>query len=886
METAIISTKFHLPFWRNDGVLRARLLDVIQHGFENHKKMTLISAPAGYGKTSLAANWIHENFQKKHEHFHVAWLALDDFDNHPAYFLKYFLSAFRSVEIIDQENLLKLIDQIPSTSPEEIITGFLNEIADLDQKIVFVLDDFHVINNVLIHSTLEYLINYLPQSLHLILLTREDPPLALASMRARGQFTEIRAFDLRFTQEEADAFFSQTMKLELAQEYIETLEYRTEGWAAGLQLAGLALQNLEDPRKFIETFHGSHRYILDYLAEEVIKRQPDEIRDFLIHISIMDRFNAESCEAVTGRKDSQKILEKLEQTNMFVVPLDNERIWYRYHNLFADYLRTEMSKSLQISASKKAAIWFHSHNLITESVRYALLSEDDDFSADMIELAIQKGEAWSEGNLLTIRSWLDALPSTAFKKRPHLCLQASRFFYLSLRFQRAEELLELVDELIKENENSKIENDKLLAMSALFRGSIAAMRGEVGNAFKQITIATSTLPKEDMLAHARACFSLGQAYELNGKTAKAINAYFQSSKKALEAGVRYLAINALSTAGMLQIIQGNLHQASQTCQEALNLSANSRISPTGLCLCVLGSIAYEKFDLNAAEKYVMEGMALSRQGDLKDDIGFGLILLERIKSAQGLHAEALTAVQKASDILHTYEIPRFLTIEKACRARCHFDSGNRSEALSWARNYYENRKKGEFEYLHEFEDLVMIRILLSDETPKELPAILDSLREKAASGGRNQIHIEALLLTALYERSVGKSQDSLKHLEKALQIAEPHGQIRSFLVEGKDLLDLIPRLRNTCSNLVDEILAKSGKKVAEDNKPVDLLPDPLSDQEKNVLQLILSGKSNLEIAETLFISVGTAKWHVHNILRKIGADNRAQAIIRAKELGF
>ena len=186
METAIISTKFHLPFWRNDGVLRARLLDVIQHGFENHKKMTLISAPAGYGKTSLAANWIHENFQKKHEHFHVAWLALDDFDNHPAYFLKYFLSAFRSVEIIDQENLLKLIDQIPSTSPEEIITGFLNEIADLDQKIVFVLDDFHVINNVLIHLTLEYLINYLPQSLHLILLTREDPPLALASMRARG----------------------------------------------------------------------------------------------------------------------------------------------------------------------------------------------------------------------------------------------------------------------------------------------------------------------------------------------------------------------------------------------------------------------------------------------------------------------------------------------------------------------------------------------------------------------------------------------------------------------------------------------------------------------------------------------------------------------------
>ncbi|MDX1378321.1 MAG: hypothetical protein R3307_05690, partial [Anaerolineales bacterium] len=553
MPNRLLETKFHTPIWRSDGVTRSRLLDQLQAGMTEKRKLTLVAAPAGYGKTTLITSWLNSLTESKQ----YVWLSLEKSDNDPARFLIYWATAWNRISDFELENILELLDAPQLPPYQNILDEVINALAHFEEPASLVLDDYHIITNPLIHEILEYFLDHQPSQSHLVIITRSDPPLPLARLRARGQVTEIRASDLRFTEEEAWQFFKQSMQLDITEDTVNALEMRTEGWAVGLQLAALALRNLSDPQDFVETFRGSHRYVLDYLAEEVIRQQRDELREFLIQTSILERFNAESCKAMTGNPNSQSILSELEQANLFLVPLDDERVWYRYHHLFADFLRTELSKTEAENLYRKAALWHEQNDFLPEAVVYATTSGDPDLLADIIDRGLKKDAAWSGGNLALYATWLDALPLQAFASRPELSLNASHILYLLGRFDPAEKHIDQAEKTLHAAPSSD-EKEQLLALASLYRGVLAGVRGDIQQAMERITSAQERIPQEHHLQHARGFYTLGLAYQLSGQFALSVQNYLRSSEKARSAGVVFLAIQALGSAAEVQTSMGQL----------------------------------------------------------------------------------------------------------------------------------------------------------------------------------------------------------------------------------------------------------------------------------------------------------------------------------------
>jgi LuxR family maltose regulon positive regulatory protein len=871
----ILETKFHTPLWRSDGVLRMRLLDRLQAGLVEQRKLTLVSAPAGYGKTSLITSWL----DSLPESTRNTWLSLEKRDNEPARFLSYWVHAWNRVCELPLENIMSLLD-MPQMPPfQGVLDEVINSLAQVSEPAVLVMDDTHAITAPLIHEMLEYFLEHQPHQAHLVIITRADPPLPLARLRARRQMTEIRASDLRFTEEEAGHFFSQSMQLVLEEENIHALEVRTEGWAAGLQLAGLALKNLPDPQKFVETFGGSHRYVLDYLAEEVIHQQSKGVREFLIQTSILERFNAASCEAITGRADSQELLSELEQANMFLIPLDDDRIWYRYHHLFADFLRTELPKTETEELYRKAVLWHEQNDLLSEAVQYAIESSDLDLLADVVDRGLRNDAVWSGGNLTLYTTWLDALPPQAFQSRPILSLNASRILYLSGRFDLAEQQLDQVEETLR-LQHASVENEQLQALALLYRGAIASVKGDTQQAIEKIVLAQKRLPREQHLPHARGFFSLGLAYELSGQTALAVQNYLKSSEEAQAAGVVYPAIHALGAAAQIQISQGQLHQAEQACQQAIQIAGNKRLPPLGLAESILGIIALERNDLDAAKEFLENGIALSRRGGLMDDVILGTAYLSRLHAMQGRESKAFKAIQDVTIIIQGYGVERFNMLAAAHLASLQLITGQAAAAAQWAAQYQAVRAGQS----HEFMDLTLARVLLKTGQPEKALPILDALLEQANAQDRLRTFLEVKILMVLYHRSTKDIPAAVDWLSGALELAAPEGFLRIFLDEGAALMELLPKARQAAPEFADSILAtlqaESGK------SPLDQLPEPLSEQELRVLGLLVEGKTNREIAADLVISVGTAKWHVHNVLQKLGVRNRSQASARARELGF
>jgi len=865
MTDRLLETKFHTPLWRSDGVIRPRLLDQLQAGLREHRKLTLVAAPAGYGKTTLITSWLH-SFSKSSRKI---WLSLEKSDNEPARFLSYWATAWNRISDFVLEDILELLNAPQFPPFQNILDEIVNALVRLEEPTILVLDDYHLITNPLIHEMLEYFLEHQPGRAHLVITTRSDPPLPLARLRARGQMVEIRASDLRFTEKEASHFFNQSMQLVLEEEEIHSLEMRTEGWAVGLQLAALALKNLPDPQSFVETFRGSHRFVLDYLAEEVIRQQRDELRKFLIQTSILERFNAVACEALTENLESKALLSELEQANLFLIPLDDERVWYRYHHLFADFLRTELSKTETEKLYKKAALWHEQNDLLTEAVGYAIESGDPEFLADVIDRGLRKRSIWSGGNLTLYAAWLDALPPTSFQSRPALSLNASHILYLLGRFDLAETQIDQAEQTLQTIVSSP-EKEQMLALASLYRGAIASVRGDTQQAIEKITFAQERLPQERHLQHARGFFSLGLAYEVSGQTAFAIQNYLKSGEEAQSAGVLSLAIHALGAAAQVQI----------TCLQATQVAGGKQLPPLGLVESILGSIALERNDLAAAEEFLQNGIALSHRGGLIDDVILGLLFLARLHAYQGRISDAFEVAQEMNTIIQGFGVERMSMLAAAYIASLQLYTDQESAAAQWAIEYQADRP----DQPHELAELTLVRILLKTGDREDIPSILDALLKQGQAQGRVRTVMEVMILMALFHRAEKDIPVAVDWLSQALGLAAPEGYIRIFLDEGETLLDLLPKAHQAAPELVDTILsilqAESGK------SPLDQLPDPLSEQELRVLGLIVAGNSNQEIADELFISVGTAKWHVHNILQKLGVGNRSQAIARARELGL
>ena len=886
MHTSILATKFHIPPRHAGLVARPRLLEQLDTALRAGHKLTIVSAPAGYGKTTLVAEWL-ARLQSNAESPppKISWLSLDDGDNDPVRFMRYFLASFWQADQKPGVNALPMLE-MPGPPPlQTLLDDLLNDLAAANGPFLLVLDDYHVLSNSQIHQSLKYFIDHQPASIHLALTTRTDPPLPLARLRARRQLTEIRAGDLRFTPGEARLFFG-LANLPLAENALRALDERTEGWAAGLQLAALALQRQPDPAAFIETFRGSHRYVLDYLASEVIHQQDDETQVFLTQTGLLRRFNAELCNALTGRSDAQMLIAQLEQSNLFIIPLDDERRWYRYHHLFADYLRSLPTKPEQAALYQKAAAWHAANDLPAEAVRYALACGDHEFAAGIIEGALDVDATWSDGNLTQLAAWLEALPPPVIQSRARLGLHAVRVLCLQGRFDQALEQLASVESLLQ-SERYRPEVAVLAAMIALCRGEIAAVRGDFQQAIALIPAALTQVPRQQHLVHARALFSLGLAYEITENTAQAVENYLQSSAEARQAGVLFLDMHGLCAAAQLQIAQGRLNLASATCQEAIQLAAGARLPPLGLAWNILGAIALERNDLASAEKYLQDGIALSRQGGLLDDLIVGLASAGRLHAYQGDLAGMQAVIDEVLVIIRGVGIPRAEQLAYAHLARFQYFLGQREAAERWASDYRSIRA----EPLREFDELTLVRILIASGELEPVPGILYPILEKAAAAGRGQTVLEAMILLGLYHRARRESAAALDWLTKSLELAAPERYVRIFADEGQPLLELLPRLRSVAPGLVDAILEVSPANGAplpagSQSTLLDQLPDPLSKQEIRVLELIVDGKSNVEIAAELVISPGTAKWHVHNVLQKLGVSNRPQAIARARELGI
>jgi LuxR family maltose regulon positive regulatory protein len=873
----LLETKFHKPIWRSNGVMRPRLLDQLQVGLTEQRKLTLISAPAGYGKTTLITSWLHSLSGSTRS----IWLSLEKSDNDPARFLAYWAAAWSRVSDFGLENIQELLDA-PQLPPfQNILDEIINPLVQLKEPAILVLDDYHIITNPLIHEMLEYFLEHQPHQAHLVITTRSDPPLPLARLRARGHMTEIRASDLRFTEKEASYFFNQSMQLVLEKEDIHSLEMRTEGWAVGMQLAAVALKNLPDPQKFVESFRGSHRYVLDYLAEEVIHQQRDDVRKFLIQTSVLERFNAESCEALTGFSDSQSLLSELEQANLFLIPLDDERVWYRYHHLFADFLHTELSKTEVEDLYKKAALWHEQNDLLSEAVGYAIASSDLELLADILERGLKQDAAWSGGNLTLYASWLDALPAQAFQSRPALSLNASHILYLLGRFDLAEKQIDQAEQTLQALPSSP-EKEQMSALASLYRGAIASVRGDTGQAIEKITFAQERLPQENHLQHARGFFSLGLAYELSGQTELAVQNYLKSSEEAQVAGVLYLAVHALGAAAQVQISQGQLSLAERACRQAIQIAEGKQFPPLGLAESILGNIALERNDLAAAEQFLQSGIALSRRGGLMDDVILGLSHLARLHAYQERISNAFDVAQEVNAIIQGFGVERMSMLVAAYTANLQLLTGQESAAAQWAAEY-QTIRDGQS---HEIAELTLVRVLLKRGDRENIPSILDPLIKREQAQGRVRTVIESMILMSLFHHAEKDVPTAVDWLSQALGLAAPEGFIRIFLDDGKALLDLLPKARQTAPELVDAILSIQHAEKDSHPSPLDQLIDPLSEQEIRILKLLVAGKPNKEIADELVISLGTAKWHVHNILQKLGVGNRSQAIVRARELGL
>jgi len=879
------------------------------------RKLTLVSAPAGFGKTTLVNAWLRSTGQT------FAWISLDEGDNDLIHFLNYLVAALRQVDdgIGPAAQHLLETPQLPFV--ETLLTELINDIVTQSFSFVLVLDDYHTITELCVHEAVSFLLERQPPQMHLVIVSRQDPPLPLSRLRGRGQVTEMRQSDLRFTIEEATTFLNQSMGLNLETSEVAALDAHTEGWIAGLQMAAFALQSrIADGEtgsipQFIDSFSGRHHFILDYLTDEVVRHQPEPIYKFLLRTCILERMCGSLCDALTDQTAedkstltlSRQILEHLQHANLFVVPLDDERRWYRYHRLFAELLRARLQEVEPDQVPElhlRAATWYDQNALPAEAVHHALAIPDFELAADVIERTILKVTAWPSINVATFLEWLRVLPDDVVRPRPRLRLFASRVFYLSGQREETERILqELADSL--QDAPSIPDAKNILGPVIVDRASYAAVRGDVRQAIEFAHQALTYWPENNVMMQMRVSSILGLAHFRAGNVSEAGKAFSQAIALARAAKLGFVVVSFfVCHLAEVQIVQGQLRQALQTCQQALEMAVvdGAPTSVAGFAGLELGKILYEQNDLSAAERYVSESLDLLGRSETTDSFGIGHALLARIRQAQGDGDGALAAIQRAVQIAQGFDIARVSTLIAAHQTRIWLAQDKPDLAARWARDY---GQLGETEYLREFEDLTLVRVLLAQDEPYEALALLDTLLPPAKAAGRMGTVIEISALRALALRAWGdplasspprvlavagqvpsKAQGAL---ERALQLAEPEGYARVFIDEGEPMTYLLRQAadRTIALDYVRQLLAILGTRT-KDQPAIDMssLIEPLSDREIQVLELLADKLSNAEIAQRLFISLPTVKSHTRNIYGKLGVHNRKEAVVRARALGI
>ncbi len=901
MSQALLTTKLRAPRVRPNLVARPRLRDVLAAGGEG-RALTLVSAPAGFGKTTLLAEWLDE--RSGDERF-VAWVSLDESDNDPARFLSYLVGALQNVEEGIGKGVLASL-RSPQPPPVEAMVGVLvNELARLEHEITVVLDDYHLIASEPVHEAVSFLLEHMPQNVHLVVSSRTDPPLPLARLRARDQMTEIRAAELRFTTEQATAFLGNVMGLTLSAADVAALEGITEGWVAALQLAALSMRGREDVSGFVESFSGSNRHVLDFLAEEVLEVQPEGVREFLLSTSVLERMSAPLCEALTGRNDGQQMLERLEHDNLFVIALDDERLWYRYHHLFGDFLRSRLQREQPErirGLHRQAAAWYERNGWTSEAVRHALAAGDDEQAARLVEHNAQALVLHGEG--ATVDRWLAALPDGMIRSRPRLSLARAMWALIGGRVNEVEPLLiDAERALATADQPPEPPVEEAASGLANVPGTIAQLRAELarqrGDAERAIQFAQRALAQageDDRSLRYLSRWNLAVATLMQGRVGEAGDALADLVRDPWTSGPnRYFAVRACYTLSQVQRGQGRLGAALQTCQEALELAVGAGLrAAAGVAHVGLAEILREQNELDGALEHATEGVALCRQLGYAQQLVTSLTVLAWIRQARGDQAGALGAIGEAERVLPSPEMAVDLMFPVAVqRARLLLAQGEVSAAARWtaARGL---GVEDEPSYLREREYLVLARVLLAQGKPDQALRLLARLREEAEAARRTGDLIEILTLQALALWERNKREQAVGTLTQALAVAEPEGYVRTFVDEGAAMGDLLSAVLEArqgghpdATRIPARYLAKLLAILAQESAAPGVgerFSEPLSERELEVLALVAAGKSNGEIASSLFVSLSTVKTHINNLYRKLGARSRTQAIARAREL--
>jgi LuxR family maltose regulon positive regulatory protein len=937
----LLRTKLFIPPVRPNLVPRSHLTEQINQGLQLGHKLTLISAPAGFGKSTLLSEWVVANDRP------VAWISLDEGDNDPTRFLTYLVTALQTLALSEVEGIaagqspdgqfgervLALLQSPQPPPTESILTILLNEIASARDNFVLVLDDYHAIESSLVDvstsvdEALAFLLERLPPQMHLVIATREDPRLPLARLRARGQLTELRVSDLRFTPSEAADFLNRVMGLSLSAVEIDALESRTEGWIAGLQLAALSMRQHQDATSFIQSFTGSHHFVLDYLLEEVLHQQPPHIQTFLLQSAILDRMTGSLCDAVrfgmaersgsvegtavSGQENGQAILEMLEHANLFIVPLDNERRWYRYHHLFADllYQRLRQTHREQIpTLHGRASEWYEQSGQQADAVRHALVAKDFERVANLAELTWQAMDDSFQST--TWLGWVRELPDELIRNRPVLSTQYAWALWLNgdleaseARLQDAERWLGPLGEMSARPESStegmvvvdEAQFQTLPATIVLARSYNTLAQGDVSGAVKHAELARKLTPEEDHVGQANAIVSLGFAHWSSGDLEAAHRALADWISSVQKAGTIIFVIASTFALADIMVAQGLLREAVSAYKHALQLASeqDEHVQRVIAHLYLgLAMLYHEMGDREVAAQYLLKSRESGELSTLPDWPSRWAIARAQLNESRGDLETALDLLDEANRLTVRNTLPDIHPIE-ALKARVYVRQGRLAKAQAWV-NEQGLSVDDELSYLREFEHMTLARVLIAEYKSNlvepsivQATGLLERLLEAAEGKRRMGSVIEILVLQALTYQAQDDMALAFAALERALALAEPEGYFRIFLDEGAPMAAMLERLKTG-----DEVIKKYARKLLDafDDKefhPSALtsqpLVDPLSKREREVLELLTTELTGPEIARELTISMNTLRTHTKNIYSKLGVNSRRDAVKQARE---
>ncbi len=882
----ILTTKLYIPPPRPKVVLRPRLIERLNEGL--HRKLTLISATAGYGKTTLVSEWLAGCERP------AAWLSLDEGDNDPTRFLTYLVAALQTIAANIGEGVLGVL-QSPQPPPiEPILTALLNEITTIRENFILVLDDYHVIDSRPIGHAIAFLIERLPPQMQMVIATREDPGLPLARLRARGQLTELRAADLRFTPSEAADFLNQVMGLNLSAEDIAALETRTEGWIAGLQLAAISMQGHQDAARFIQSFTGSHHFVMDYLVEEVLQQQSERVQTFLLRTSILDRLCGPLCDAVlldpsaSGQETAgQETLEYLEHANLFTIPLDNERRWYRYHHLFADLLRQRLHQSIASSKGDaesrvnelhiRASQWYEDNGFELEAFHHAAAGNDIERAERLIE-----GDGIPRhirGAVTAILSWLESLPKSVLDARPSLWRRYASLLLVNGQTTGVEEKLQAAEAALQGTEaDDKTRN--LVGQIATARGVLALTRYQVETMLTQSRRALENLHPNSRSSRATALWTLGYAYLFSGDRAAARQALSQALSLSQASGDIFNSIMATIGLGIVQEVDNQLYLAAETYRRILQIAGDQPLQIINEVHLGLARVLYEWNDLDAAEQHGRQSLQLARQYEKVIDRFINCeVFLARLKLARGDVAGAAAilaqADQSARQQNFMYRIPEVA----AEQVRQLLRQSNLASAAHLAQTYQL--------------PVSQARVYLAQGDASAALAVLEPWRREVEAKGWQDERLKVMVLQAVAHQAHGEKDKAVQVLGDALALAERGGFIRIFVDEGRPMAQLLSEaaahgiMPNYTGKLLAVLEAEEQKSKDKSSLPsAQPLIEPLSQRELEVLQLIAQGLSNGEISERLFLALSTVKGHSGRIFGKLQVQRRTEAVARARELGL